>query len=257
MKSSRKSVRRKAHAIPEIRFEDQRLTSFAGLVVFQKFFALVGLNARLAQCFRHLGKGKVFGRATLFLQLIVHILLGFRELRDCQYYQDDPLVQRMLGLKKLPDVATLSRMLKEADEKSVEHLRELLTEMMLERLASLVSCGSPSTSMVRYSRPNAEPKELPLASTRRRKEHAATTRCSARWLRPARCWISCIARATSMTPTEPEPLFCKRVSRCVVLPGVVIEVRMDSAFFSDEIVTALTEQDIEFTISVPFERFSN
>jgi len=30
---------------------------------------------------------------------------------------------------------------------------------------------------------------------------------------------------------------------------------MDSAFFSDEIVMALAEQRVEFTISVPFERF--
>lgn len=40
------------------------------------------------------------------------------------------------------------------------------------------------------------------------------------------------------------------------LPGVIIEVRMDSAFFSDEIVTALNQQNVEFTISVPFERFT-
>src|SRR5690606_11145387 len=39
------------------------------------------------------------------------------------------------------------------------------------------------------------------------------------------------------------------------LPGVVVEVRMDSAFFSDEIVTALNEQGVDFTVSVPFERF--
>jgi len=40
-----------------------------------------------------------------------------------------------------------------------------------------------------------------------------------------------------------------------VLPGAVIEVRMDSAFFSDQIVSALDEHNIEFTLSVPFERF--
>ena len=34
-----------------------------------------------------------------------------------------------------------------------------------------------------------------------------------------------------------------------------IEVRMDSAFFSDEIVSALDAMGIEFTLSVPFERF--
>ena len=39
------------------------------------------------------------------------------------------------------------------------------------------------------------------------------------------------------------------------LPGVIIEIRMDSAFFSDEIVAALNAHGVEFTISVPFERF--
>ena len=39
------------------------------------------------------------------------------------------------------------------------------------------------------------------------------------------------------------------------LPSVQIEVRMDSAFFSDEIVMALAQRGVEFTVSVPFERF--
>ena len=39
-------------------------------------------------------------------------------------------------------------------------------------------------------------------------------------------------------------------------PGVIIEVRMDSAFFSDEIVTFLEKQRVEFSLSVPFERFA-
>ena len=39
------------------------------------------------------------------------------------------------------------------------------------------------------------------------------------------------------------------------LPHAVIEVRMDSAFFSDEIISALNDWRIEFTVSVPFERF--
>jgi hypothetical protein len=41
-----------------------------------------------------------------------------------------------------------------------------------------------------------------------------------------------------------------------VLPGIQIEVRMDSAFFSDELVLALDARRVEFTISVPFERFT-
>jgi hypothetical protein len=41
-----------------------------------------------------------------------------------------------------------------------------------------------------------------------------------------------------------------------VLPRARIEVRMDAAFFSDEIVRVLHRLGIEFTISVPFERFT-
>jgi len=47
MKRSRKSVRTKATAMPELRFEDHRLTSFAGLVVIQRFFQFISLKTRL------------------------------------------------------------------------------------------------------------------------------------------------------------------------------------------------------------------
>ena len=49
------------------------------------------------------------------------------------------------------------------------------------------------------------------------------------------------------------------ILKCVALarqhcPHTVIEIRMDSAFFSDEIVHELHAMDVEFSISVPFER---
>src|SRR5512136_853686 len=60
MKSSRQEVRWKAHATPEVKFESQSLTSFAGLVLLQRFFALLGLKGRLAGAFAHVTSGKVF-----------------------------------------------------------------------------------------------------------------------------------------------------------------------------------------------------
>ena len=137
MKLRRSEVRRQAHAVPVLKFENQSLTSFAGLVVFQQLFAVLNLPARLRACFRHLAAGKVFGPATIFFQFVVHLLLGFRELRDSRAYRDDPLVKRILGLGRLPDVSTLSRMLKTADEKSIDHLRRLLMDLTFERLTDL------------------------------------------------------------------------------------------------------------------------
>lgn len=49
-------------------------------------------------------------------------------------------------------------------------------------------------------------------------------------------------------------LGCIRILR-QELPWVKIEIRMDSAFFSDEIVTLLDGEGVEFSLSVPFERF--
>lgn len=61
MKYPRSQVQSKAHALPELRFEDQALTSFAGLVIFQKFFASIDLKNRL----RHASRRGVRGRCFL------------------------------------------------------------------------------------------------------------------------------------------------------------------------------------------------
>ncbi len=55
------------HAIPALRLEDQRLTSFSGLVVLQARFARLALKERLRACFRHLPVHSIFGQATILL----------------------------------------------------------------------------------------------------------------------------------------------------------------------------------------------
>jgi hypothetical protein len=40
-----------------------------------------------------------------------------------------------------------------------------------------------------------------------------------------------------------------------VLPRAVIEARFDCAFLSDEMLGGLADDNVEFTASVPFERF--
>jgi hypothetical protein len=61
-------------------------------------------------------------------------MLGWRRLRDLTYYRSDPLVRRVLGLDRLPDVSTVSRALRAFDMKSVKKLRSLLRDMVLHRL---------------------------------------------------------------------------------------------------------------------------
>ncbi len=257
MKCSRSAVRRKVHAIPVVKFEDQTLTSFAGLVVFQKFFTAINLKSHISACFRHLNPAKVFDRSTVFLQLVVHLLLGFRELRDCRYYRDDPLVKRVLGLKRLPDVATLSRMLKEAGTKSVENLRGLLRDLVLERLTKIV----PTRITLDF--------DGSVQSTRRHAEATAVgfnkKKKGARSYYPLFCTVAQTGQVLDVLH-RPGNVHDSNGARsfihaCIdsvlsVIPNALIEIRIDSAFFSDEIVESLSQRGVEFTVSVPFERFA-
>jgi hypothetical protein len=49
--------------------------------------------------------------------LMIHLIIGYRRVRDVCYYQDNEMVKRILGLKKLPDISTTSRIMKTCDEK--------------------------------------------------------------------------------------------------------------------------------------------
>jgi hypothetical protein len=226
------------------------------LVVLQRLFALIGLKSRLAACFRHQRTGKVFARATVFLQLMLHLLLGYRRLQDCRYYRDDPLVKRLLGMKRLPDVSTISRMLRESDAKSVENLRIMLREMVFDRLASLglaritLDFDGSVLSTGRFAEGTA------VGFNRKKK--------GARSYYPLFCTIAqtgqvldFLHRSGNVHDSNGAEAFILACISAIreVLPHAVIEVRMDSAFFSDKLISALEKKRVEFTVSVPFERF--
>ena len=81
MKYSKQAICARFYKLPRPRFEDQQLTSFAGAIVFQLLFERLDLKARLKQCFP-VKSSAIFGPHVIVLVLIVHLLLGFRRLRD-------------------------------------------------------------------------------------------------------------------------------------------------------------------------------
>ena len=257
MKFSKAAIHRKTHRIPAIKFEDQCLTSFAGLVVFQALFSRIGLKQQLSGCFRHLSVSPIFGHGVIVLLLIVHLLLGYRRLQDMRYYQDDPMVRRLLGLERLPDVATVSRTLADVDERSVMQLRQLNRQRVLDQLrrlklaritldfdGSVLSTGrfAEGTAVGFNRKKKGQRSYYPLFCT-----VAQTGQVLDVWHRPGNVHDSNGAKAFILA--------CIREIQAI-LPHCLIEARMDSAFFSDEIVSLLDTEGVEFTISVPFERFS-
>jgi Transposase DDE domain group 1 len=138
MKISKAAVHWKGRAMPEVQFEEeQQLTSFSGLLIFAQLFERLGLRARLSGCFDHLKISSIYGHGTVVMVLVVHLLLGYRKLQELRYYSDDPLVKRVLALKQLPDVATVSRILSTTDKTSVKHMRAMLRSMVSTRLSQM------------------------------------------------------------------------------------------------------------------------
>lgn len=257
MKFSKAAIHRKTHRIPEIKFEDQRLTSFAGLVVYQTLFSRIGLKQQLADCFRHLRVSPIYGHGVIVLLLTVHLLLGYRRLQDMRYYQDDPLVRRLLGLARLPDVATVSRTLASLDESSVTKLRRLSRQRVLQQIrrlglaritldfdGSVLSTGrfAEGTAVGFNRKKKGQRSYYPLFCT-----VAQTGQVLDVWHRPGNVHDCNGAKAFILA--------CVREIQAI-LPHCIIEARMDSAFFSDDIISMLDTEGVQFTISVPFERFT-
>jgi len=258
MKISKSDVRRKApHTIPAIQFEQDTLTSFSGLVVFQEFFSQIDLKGQLAGCFRHVRLGKIFDRATVFFQLVVHLLLGFRELRHNQYYEDDPLVKRILGLQVLPDVATISRVLKEVDQKSVDKLQHLLRQMVVDRLKSsmILRITLDFDGSVQSTGRSAEGTAVGFNKKKKGARSYYPLFCTVAQTGEVFDFLHRAGNVHDSNGAQEFILACIHAVRDAIPWAVNIEVRMDSAFFSDETVQLLDEQGVEFTISVPFERF--
>lgn len=256
MRSSKAQILDRVHKIPEIRFEDQRLTSYAGLVVLQELFSRLQLKSRLKEVFKHRKVNPVFGHHLIVLILVVHFFLGFRRLRDIDYYRDDPMVLRLLGLKRLPDVSTLSRALASADTEGISSFCRLSRQIVLGRLqvlglrrvtldfdGSVISSGKAAegTAVGFNKEKKGRRSYYPLFCT-----VAQTGQVFNVLMRSGNVHDSNGAREFLLSCINQVRSAC---------PGIIVEVRMDSAFFSDAMVTELDRSGVEFTISAPFERF--
>jgi hypothetical protein len=258
VKLSRTQALGRFHKIPEVEFvEDSGLTSYAGLVVFQALFAVLDLKRRLRACFSHRHPTSIYGQGTVVMLLVVHLLLGFRRLRNLDYYRDDPFVAHVLGLKRVPDVATVSRVLKSMDSISITKLRTLIRTLVLERLQreGMSRITVDFDGSVQSTRGHAEGTAVGFNKKKK----------GARSYYPLLCTVAQTGQFFDFhhrpgnvhdSNGAPEFMFESLDTLRSALPGVVLEARIDSAFFNDSVFPTLDALHVAFTCSVPFQRFT-
>lgn len=257
MRSRKPQVRAKFHKVPDVVFEDScELTSYAGLTVFQRLFAVLDLRARLRGCFAHMKVRTFFGLPVVVLLLVVHLLLGFRRLRGLEFYDHDPLVRRVLGLRCLPDVSTVSRALASVDELGVRNLEELSRVLVTDRLRAegLDRLTLDFDGSVQSTKGHAEGTAVGFNKKKK----------GARSYYPLYCtvaqtgqFLDLLHRSGNVHDSNGAEQF---ITECIenvrsACPGAALEARLDSAFFSDPIIDRLDSELVAFTCSVAFERF--
>jgi hypothetical protein len=242
-----------------VNFEEQELTSFGGLVIFQKLFQELRLGEQLRACSSALRRksSRFYGHATILHCVIVHLLLGGRKLREMDFYREDPLVLQVLGLQRLPSVPTVSRMLAEFDQFSIERQRELNRDLVSSRIQN-----------ENLTRLTADFDGSVLSTSRRAQGTAVgfnKQKKGARSYYPLFCTLAQTGqvfdyhhRSGNVHDSNGAREFMKH---CIdelraACPRAVLESRLDSAFFSDEIISGAEELGVEYSVSVPFERFT-
>jgi Transposase DDE domain group 1 len=214
------------------------------------------LKERLRKCFSHLKTSPIFGRHLVVLLVVVHLLLGFRRLRELDYYRDDPLVLRLMGLRKLPDVSTISRTLSQMEQEGLGKAREMLSSLVLEGLKreALPRLTFDFDGSVQSTKGHAEGTAVGFNKVKK----------GARSYYPLFCTVAQTGQFLDVhhrpgnvhdsNGAEEFMMECFAKARAE-LNDTLFESRIDSAFFSQKILHVLDGFHVKFSASVPFERF--
>ncbi len=257
-------MRLKNHEIHEringnlkIEFAEQQVSSYSGLELFKRYFRIIRLNDQIRRAFKaHDFRGD-YGVAHYILVFIALWLTGGRRLRHVEFLADDPLVKRLCNLKTLPSDRSLSRWLGQFTHDSLQALASLNSEIVEKKLQELqlaritldfdgtvISCGNKVKWAARGYNPHKRysksyyPLLCHIAQTghflqvKNRPGNHHDSRGALAVLR------SCIAQVRA------------------ALPGVVIEVRMDAAFFTPEIVRFLKKSRVEYVVKMPMWKWT-
>lgn len=256
MNISIKNIYRKAKRILRPMFEDQSLTSYGGLVIYEALFKNLDLKSKLTSCFKHIVNKSAYKPQIIMLLLISHILLGYKQLRDIAFYKDDDMVKRLLGLKLLPDISTVSRNLQTYDDQTVMNIRSQIRRDVLSR------CDQEKLTRVTLDFDGT------VQSTRRHAEGTAVgynkKRKGDRSYYPLLCTVAQTEQVLDVHH-RPGNVHDSNGAKDFILdcinsvkeemPGIILETRKDSAFFNEDIIDMLDKQGVEFTAAVPFARY--
>lgn len=235
------------------RYQADGLTSYSGLALVERFLRRLDFKGLLRTVVRRLPSSD-FGALSMVLVMLGLLITGGRRVRHIGYLQSDPLVKRFCGLSQIPSAHTLGRWLRGFDDRALAGLLEVnerlvgqviednaLRRLTLDVDGSVVSTGLRIEGARRGFNPHRRkvPSYYPISAyeantgqvlrVHNRAGNVHDGKASTDFLRAL---LDQLDRSLSRRP--------------------VLEMRLDGAFFREEVLNLLEAEQIEYAVKVPF-----
>lgn len=243
----------------EIEFTDQKLTSFSGLELFNRYFRATGLRAGVQKAFLRSGIGGDYKVSELVLTFVTLWLSGGNRLRHIRYLSSDWLIKRVVGVRRMATERTLSRWLKRFTPAALDVLLGINTSLALGALEALnlkritldfdgtvLSTGDEVENAARGYNPHKRfaKSYYPFLC------HVAQTGHFLRVKNRRGNHHDSKGGALSMISN------CIRDVQERLGAAVVIEVRLDSAFFCEKILRFLIKLGVPYALKMPLWKWT-
>jgi len=235
-------------------FTDAKLTSYAGLELFDRYLRQMGFSELVRAAFAEARLGGDFGVIAMVRVLIGLLVVGGRRLDHLRYLATDPLLRRFARVREWPTARTVSRWLKRFTMKSVEHLSalnaaviaQILPRLRLRTLTVDVDGVVVSTGLqVERARRGYNPHHRKVPSYYPITAHLAETTHVLRVRN----------RSGNVHDSKGSVEFLRELwgqLAAFSLPSSQIRFRMDGAFFQPDVLKWLAWREVGYAIKVPF-----
>src|SRR6516225_10758793 len=252
MRLSLASLRRVVKGDLTIQFVPQALTSYGGLELLGRYLRRIDLGARLRQACA--GLRSDYGSHRIALVLLALFYVGARRLEHLRYLSGDPLVTRFCGLARLPTRRTVADWLRQFTQETLAPFvalnRDLVTEALarldLPRLTidvdgSVVRTGATVSWAFRGFNPHhrKDPSYYPLVAHLAQTGHILRLKNRPGNVHDSKQAVAFLRELIDSLRAQ----FGRRV---------VLEFRMDAAFFQRGIFPLLTARDCLYAIKVGY-----
>jgi len=237
-----------------IEFGREQLTSYGGLELVRRYFQLINLNHRIRQGFREHDLGGDYGCIHLVLLVIGLLMVGARRLKQLRYVAHDPLFARLCGLARIPADRTVVNWLKQFTQASLGALVRINSELLYDQIrkqdrrrltididGTVIRTGEKVAWAMRGFNPH-HPKDrsyYPLLA------HLAQTGQILRLKN----------RPGNVHDSKGAEAFIRELIdevRARLGRSLLLEFRMDAAFFQENLLKLLARRRCFYAIKVPF-----